>query len=156
MAFQITTDSEKETQQVAARLAKILKPNAILCLFGDLGTGKTTFVKGMAKALRIKTQDIQSPTFVLMRLYEGTLPVYHFDLYRLEEPQEIQRMGLEDYFYDDGISIVEWADRLGDQLPQDYIHMELTHQKEHQRLLSFCGHGPMSEKYVQKLKDVVA
>ena len=147
-SFKITTYSEDETQAIAVELTKVLKSNAILCLYGDLGSGKTTFVKGMAKALRIPMEDVQSPTFVLMRVYEGKLPVYHFDLYRLEDIKEIERIGLDDYLYDGGISVIEWADRLEDKLPTDYIRVDLKHKKENERQIMIKAFGKVSRKYV--------
>ena len=132
--FTVVTKNAEETQALAARLAKILKPNAVLCLFGDLGTGKTTFVKGIAEGLKIKKDDVHSPTFVLMNIYEGKLPLFHFDLYRLDNAHEIEVIGYEEFLYGDGVSVIEWAEKMGDLLPKERLDIRLDHLKEGRRI----------------------
>jgi tRNA threonylcarbamoyladenosine biosynthesis protein TsaE len=88
--------SPEETRSIAEKLSKEIKPGTILCLFGDLGAGKTTFVQGLAKGLKVKkSETVQSPTFVVMNIYHGKLPIYHFDLYRLKDMQQIALLGYE-------------------------------------------------------------
>ena len=118
---------------VAAKFAGHLKPGDIVFLQGDLGAGKTVFMKGMAKALKVNPQKVTSPTFILMNYYEGKLPVYHFDLYRLENPEELKTVQLDEYFYGNGISVIEWPERLGALAPQEYWLVQLKHKSEHQR-----------------------
>jgi len=131
---EIISHGEKETIIFGTRLAKSLKRGDIVCLFGDLGSGKTTLVKGLVQGLKIKPSQVNSPTFVLMNIYGGKIPIYHFDLYRLGG-SDLMDIGYEEFFYDDGISIVEWAERLGEQLPKEYIAIHLSHQDENTRLI---------------------
>jgi tRNA threonylcarbamoyladenosine biosynthesis protein TsaE len=137
----LISNSEAETQQCAKVFAGQLKAGDIVFLQGDLGSGKTTFVKGLVEAFKIPGTKVNSPTFVLMNYYKGKLPVYHFDLYRLEKPQEIDTLDLDDYFYDEGISLIEWPERLGQHKPQQYYLVEFQHKGEHQR--SICISSPL-------------
>ncbi len=144
-AYSFISTRAEETIKFATHLAKSLRKGDILCLFGDLGTGKTTFVKGIAQGLKVKTSSVNSPTFVLLNIYEGKLPIYHFDLYRLEHIHEISRLGYEEFFYNEGISVVEWAEKLGELMPQEYLAVELTHQGENKRLITLKPHGKRYE-----------
>lgn len=107
------TNSPSETKKIAAECAAALKPGAVLALVGDLGSGKTCFVQGLAAGLGVPEKiTVASPTFVLIHEYAGgRLPLFHFDFYRLEKKEEALQLGLEDYWEGDGISVVEWADR---------------------------------------------
>ncbi len=110
------TQSAEETEKVAAQLARKLKKGDVLALTGPLGSGKTTFVKGVAKGLGIK-DFIKSPTFNLMHIHQGRLPLYHFDFYRLEK-SDLEDLGFVEYVYDsDGVAVLEWAERVEGELP---------------------------------------
>ena len=150
--FSFTSSSSQETAQSAKNLARYLKAGDILCLFGDLGTGKTTFIKGLAQALNVKEKDVNSPTFVLMNIYEGKLPLYHFDLYRLDNPREISRLGYEEFFYNDGVSVVEWAEKLGGLLPEEHLAIELTHEGRDKRRITLKARGARYEKILSHLE----
>ncbi|MBI4309237.1 MAG: tRNA (adenosine(37)-N6)-threonylcarbamoyltransferase complex ATPase subunit type 1 TsaE, partial [Candidatus Omnitrophica bacterium] len=123
----------QETMSLAAQFTRHLKPGDIIFLEGELGAGKTVFTKGMAKALRVNPQKVTSPTFVLMNYYKGKLPIYHFDLYRLENSEELKTVQLDEYFYGDGISVIEWPQRLGGFAPKQHWLVALKHKSEHQR-----------------------
>ncbi|MCK5215223.1 MAG: tRNA (adenosine(37)-N6)-threonylcarbamoyltransferase complex ATPase subunit type 1 TsaE [Candidatus Omnitrophica bacterium] len=138
---QILTQSAEETMALAKRLARHLKGGAIICLYGDLGCGKTTFVKGMASGLKINPTKVNSPTFVLMNIYEGKSPLYHFDFYRLETVDEIGAIGYDEFLYGDGISVIEWAERFGSLLPKEYLSVKFSHKGEGKRLLRFQAKG---------------
>jgi tRNA threonylcarbamoyladenosine biosynthesis protein TsaE len=101
-----------------------------------LGTGKTTFVKGLARAFQVTSGKVISPTFVLMNYYKGKLPIYHFDLYRLKNTAESDTIDFDDYFYGEGISLIEWPERLGEHKPEQFYLVEFKHKGEHQR--SIC------------------
>ena len=100
----LISNSEEETKLCAQRLARQLKAGDIVFLQGDLGAGKTTFVKGLAQAFKVNSKKVNSPTFVLMNYYKGKLPIYHFDLYRLGNPKEIDTLDFDEYFYGEGIT----------------------------------------------------
>lgn len=127
--YQYLSHNTDETIKLGIKIAAHVKPGDIICLFGDLGTGKTTFVKGLAEGLRIKSRQVHSPTFVLLNINEGRLPLFHFDLYRLGDPCEIAALGHEEYFYSDGVSVIEWAERLQQFMPPDYLAVRLEHQE---------------------------
>lgn len=129
----LISNSEEETKLCAQRLAGQFKAGDIVLLQGELGSGKTTFVKGLGKALKFSPKKVNSPTFVLMNYYKGKLPVYHFDLYRLANPKEIDTLDLDDYFYGQGISVIEWPERLGEYKPKNYYLVEFQHQGENRR-----------------------
>ncbi|NLE64819.1 MAG: tRNA (adenosine(37)-N6)-threonylcarbamoyltransferase complex ATPase subunit type 1 TsaE [Elusimicrobia bacterium] len=141
----ITSHSYKETLALGARLAKVFRPGDILCLFGDLGAGKTAFTKGVARGLRIDPHHVHSPTFTLMNIYEGRLSVYHYDLYRISA-DDLLGMGYEEFFYGKGLTVIEWSERLGPLLPKAYWKVELRHGGEDSRriILSAEGEGPLA------------
>jgi len=110
--------SEKETFQIAKELAEQSKPGEVYCLSGDLGVGKTVFTKGFAVGLGI-TEPVSSPTFTIVQIYEeGRMPLYHFDVYRIEDIEEMEEIGYEDCFYGEGVCLVEWAELIKEILPE--------------------------------------
>jgi tRNA threonylcarbamoyladenosine biosynthesis protein TsaE len=114
LSFSIETSSQDETKALGERLGRILGEGDIVCFYGDLGTGKTTFIKGVAKALHISDREITSASFIIISEHFGRHPLYHIDLYRIAGPHDIMNLGVEEYLYGDGIAVVEWADRLTD------------------------------------------
>ncbi len=132
----ITSHSPEETQSIASDLLSELPDNSVLALHGDLGAGKTCFVKGLAKALGIK-QAITSPTFTIVNEYLQPSPLYHIDLYRLGGPDEMFGLGFEEYFEKDGVKAIEWAERAGDLIPEDAVHIDFwTGQMPEERVIS--------------------
>jgi len=134
------TRTREETLNLGYKLGKKIKPGSIIALVGDLGTGKTIFTKGIAKALGVKDYEyVNSPSFVLLKEYRPTrrtsqkTPLYHFDLYRLDSSLDLESVGYEEYFYSKGISVVEWADRAMDILPYKYILVKFKHLGETKR-----------------------
>lgn len=122
------TSSAKETLALGEQLANQLTAGDVLALYGDLGTGKTHLVKGIARGLGLPAREVNSPTFVIVREYESTPPLYHFDAYRVQHLDELYELGYEDYFYGDGICCVEWADRIEALIPDDALRIQLSHQ----------------------------
>ncbi len=124
------TNSEQATEDFAAALAGKVSPGTVICLDGDLGTGKTVFARGFARGLGI-TEPIVSPTFTILHGYEGgRLPLWHFDVYRIEDPEEMYEIGFEDCFYGDGVSLVEWASRVKEIIPGDAVHVRIEKNLE--------------------------
>lgn len=121
----LTSGSVEETARLATRLEPFLERGDVIALIGELGAGKTTFTQRLAQALGVKEQ-VNSPTFTLIKEYQGRLPLYHMDLYRLEDIGEAEALGLDDYFYGDGVCVIEWPDRLGALLPEDALFIEIA------------------------------
>ena len=115
----IRVESEAETAQLGSAIAALAKPGLVVGLVGPLGAGKTRLARAIAEALGVDPAAISSPTFVLIHEYEGRLPVYHFDTYRLESSQAFESLGVADYWGGDGVCLVEWADRVRALLPDD-------------------------------------
>ncbi|HLR04142.1 MAG TPA: tRNA (adenosine(37)-N6)-threonylcarbamoyltransferase complex ATPase subunit type 1 TsaE [Virgibacillus sp.] len=136
--YKIETRSEDETIRLAEKLASLLKPGDVITLEGDLGAGKTTFTKGIARGLGVK-RVVNSPTFTIVKEYSGELPLYHMDVYRLEDSEE--DIGFSDYFDGDGISVVEWAQYIKDYLPGEYLNINISYVDEHKRLIKFQPKG---------------
>lgn len=146
--YEKKTMSEEETQHFAIKLAKRLERGDVITLEGDLGVGKTTFTKGLAKGLNIKS-NISSPTFTIIKEYVGRLPLYHMDAYRLEHSDE--DIGFEEYFYGDGVSVIEWAQYIEDYLPEERLAITIKYEENNSRKLIF---QPIGSKYVNRLKDL--
>lgn len=125
---------------LGAALGRRLAPSQVICLFGDLGAGKTTFVQGVAQGLCESEPlcDIQvvSPTYVYLNIYEGTTPLYHFDLYRFKTAYEFLEMGFDEYLYASGVCCIEWPERIASLLQEPYIKVTLTHQRENTRQIA--------------------
>lgn len=126
---------EAQTRQFGLELAKRLKKGDVVALTGDLGTGKTALTKYVAEGLGI-SEPITSPTFTIVQEYpSGRLPLYHFDVYRLGGLEEMDELGYEEYFYGDGVCVVEWADLIEEILPEDALRIEITYgQQEGERI----------------------
>ena len=112
--------SAEETYALGKKLGEEAKPGAVYCLSGDLGVGKTVFTKGFAVGLGV-IDTVNSPTFTIVQEYKGRLPFYHFDVYRIEEPEEMEEIGYEDYFYGDGACMIEWAELIEELIPADAV-----------------------------------
>ncbi len=130
MPMKYITHSEKETIELGAQLGKQIENPVVVALFGELGSGKTVFVRGLARGLDVR-EKVQSPSFVIMRIYQGRLPVYHLDLYRVFSPEEIY--GYEEYLYGDGVCVIEWAERIRELLPSERIEVRLKIRGEKER-----------------------
>jgi tRNA threonylcarbamoyladenosine biosynthesis protein TsaE len=136
-----TTRSPEETQRFGLELACTLGPGAVIALIGDLGSGKTCLTQGICDGLGV-TSYVTSPTFTLINEYQGRLPVYHFDLYRIERPGELLDLGCEEYFYGQGVSIIEWAERALSVLPEERMEIRIERTGATERRLQIsCRSG---------------
>ena len=129
------SNSAAETEAIARRLAEDLVAGSVLALKGELGSGKTVFTQGLVAGLD-SNAAVTSPTFTIVHEYQnGRLPVYHFDFFRLENPESVVRLGLEDYFFSDGVSVIEWADRFPELIPEQARWISFEIKSEHQRIV---------------------
>ena len=150
MPLEIISHSPEETQALGRKLGELAKAGDILLLLGGLGTGKTCLVQGLAQGLGIKEYTL-SPSFVIVRIYQGRLPLYHLDFYRLDE-KEVLELGLEEYLSAQGITAVEWADRSKELWPPEYLLISLDFLSEDQRRLRFEPRGKKYEERGEALK----
>lgn len=132
------TRSPEETAKLAERIGALLNENDVMTLEGDLGAGKTTFTKAVAAALGV-TRNVTSPTFTIMKEYKGRLPFYHIDAYRIED--QLEDFGLEDYFEGGGVTVVEWASMIEDQLPPDRLEIRISYLGNTERRFYIKAHG---------------
>jgi tRNA threonylcarbamoyladenosine biosynthesis protein TsaE len=133
----LISNSVEETLQIAEKYAETVEQGDVICLKGDLGAGKTHFVKGFVKRFGIDQADVSSPTFTLINEYQGDLTIYHFDCYRLENIEEALEIGAEEYLYDNGVCIVEWPERIGELLPPGCKVVTLIHTGPEKREIIF-------------------
>lgn len=124
------TNTEKETFDFAKEFSGKIKPGDVICVSGDLGVGKTVFTKGLAAGLGI-TEPVSSPTFTIVQVYdEGRIPLYHFDVYRIGDVSEMEEIGYEDYFFGDGVSLIEWAELIEEILPENAYRIKIEKDLE--------------------------
>ncbi|MBE6115143.1 MAG: tRNA (adenosine(37)-N6)-threonylcarbamoyltransferase complex ATPase subunit type 1 TsaE [Erysipelotrichaceae bacterium] len=147
--MELRTANEMETMQLAEKLGNIVTAGTLITLEGDLGAGKTTFTKGLGKGLGIK-RPINSPTFTIMKIYEGgRLPLYHIDAYRLEGLE--QDLGFEEFIYGEGVCVIEWYMFIEDLLPEDRLEIKIEYEGEDARKITIIPHGNMYEELVKEL-----
>ena len=143
MEYKFTSHSEEETLELAQNFESEKFPNMVICLNGELGSGKTLFVKGLAQALGIN-ESITSPTFTIVKEYNGELPLYHFDVYRLDGNTD--GVGIEDYFSKNGVVVIEWANTISDILPDERLDIKFKVVGENKRVLIIEPHGVQYEE----------
>ncbi|WP_432361642.1 tRNA (adenosine(37)-N6)-threonylcarbamoyltransferase complex ATPase subunit type 1 TsaE [Sporosarcina sp. UB5] len=148
MTIEINVQSLKETELLAEKLAGLLSPPDVLTLEGDLGAGKTTFTKALARSLGI-TRTVNSPTFTILKQYEGNVPFNHLDVYRLADSDE--DLGWDELFYGDAVSVVEWAHLIEDDLPRERLEIRIQHTGETSRKITFIPKGERFEKICEAM-----
>lgn len=152
--FEIHTTSQEETMELGKRLGEKVFANSCVVLEGDLGAGKTTLTKGIALGLGID-RIIKSPTYTLIREYrKGRLPLFHMDMYRIEESGGASEVGLEEYFYASGVCVVEWAQYIEDELPSTFLKVQIDRvgDDESKRVIRLVPHGKEYEEFINKLE----
>ncbi|MGD9116646.1 MAG: tRNA (adenosine(37)-N6)-threonylcarbamoyltransferase complex ATPase subunit type 1 TsaE [Dehalococcoidia bacterium] len=150
-ALELTTPSPEQTQAIGKRLGEIARPGDVILLVGKLGAGKTCLTQGIAWGLGI-ADYAASPSFVLVRELHGRLPLYHMDFYRLENLEEIADLGLDDYFYGGGVSVVEWAEKALALLPPEHLLIEMEYLNDNERRLKFKASGKRYREMLDELK----
>ncbi len=154
-SIQIHVSSADQTLKLGEIIGKSLKPGTIIALTGELGAGKSVLVKGIAKGLQVE-EEPNSPTFVIMNCYEGRLPLFHFDLYRVADEDELIAMGYEEFFFGEGVAAVEWADRVPGIFPEEAIEIGITipeeEESENSRNINITG----AREWVLSFKSTAA
>jgi len=148
-----TSRSDADTQRLGTALAAALLPGSVVALMGELGAGKTRLVQAVCEALGIDRTSVTSPTFMLLQEYEGRLPVYHFDAYRLKDTDEFLELGAEELFEGDGVCLIEWADRIADSLPEDRLTIHIDIVGETERRFDVAAYGDTSSAVLKTLKQ---
>ncbi len=149
LRYEKKVNNVEETKRFAKTIAKYLLPSDVITLNGDLGAGKTSFTQGIAEGLDIN-QIVNSPTFTLIKEYEGKYPLYHMDVYRLEG--QVEDLGFEDYFFGNGVTVVEWATIIDEYLPENYLNIIIHVLGENERNISLEPHG---DRYLQMCEELV-
>lgn len=135
-------------------MGRLLRGGEVIGLVGELGSGKTIFVRGLAEGLEVKPGAwIRSPSFTLINEYEGRLPVYHIDLYRVESARDLAELDLREYLFSGGVSVIEWFQHLPSNEVEAYLLVELAHAGRRQRRLAFTAHGARYERIVEGLRE---
>jgi tRNA threonylcarbamoyladenosine biosynthesis protein TsaE len=151
MDYKVTTYSEQETIELAQNIESEKFPNMVICLKGDLGTGKTVFTKGFAQALEV-TEEVTSPTFTIIKEYtSGEMPLYHMDVYRLDG--KVEDLGIDEYFNKKGITIIEWADMIEDYLPEKRLDIRIksSEEDEDKRIITITPYGRKYEELCEAI-----
>jgi len=151
--FSVITANQEQTWQVGKMLGARLEAGDTICLYGDLGAGKTSFSYGIALGLEVEDQYITSPTFTFVNEYQGRIPLYHIDLYRLKDPDELENIGFEEYLDSDGVTVIEWAERAEDELPAECLSVYLSYVSDNSREIGFLAEGERYQKIVEDLNN---
>ena len=146
--YKITVHDENETMELAENIESEKFPNMVICLNGDLGSGKTVFTNAFASAMAIP--EISSPTFNIIKEYNGELPLYHMDMYRVED--KIESLGIEEYYTKGGVTIIEWAELIKDYLPEERLDIKFKIVDENTRIIILKPYG---EEYVRLCEDIL-
>jgi tRNA threonylcarbamoyladenosine biosynthesis protein TsaE len=145
------SESVAETEDLGRMAGQSARGGEVIALYGELGTGKTAFVRGMAAGLGVPTHAVNSPTFVLVHEYQGRLPLIHIDLYRLQEARDLRHLGLEEYFNDRVVVAMEWAERAAQDLPADRLETRLVHEGGTTRSISMLPTGNQARRLLNRM-----
>ncbi len=151
--FSVITSSPEQTWNTGRMLGELLGAGDTVCLYGDLGAGKTNVAYGIAQGLAVREQYITSPTFTFVNEYQGRVPLYHIDLYRLMETAELENIGFREYLGSDGVTVIEWAERAKEELPVECLSVYLSFVDETTREIGFLAEGERYGKLVEKLQQ---
>ena len=150
----LQTSNTSETIRMGKRLGRLLEPGDVVALVGDLGTGKTQFIKGLAEGAGVgKATYVSSPSFTLINEYQGRIPFYHIDLFRLESEKEVEGLGLEEYVPGHGITAIEWADKVSSLLPEELLWVHIHYTGKNARSIEIIPKGRRYEQLMKKMSD---
>ena len=150
----VVTTSPRQSQNLGRNLGRLVQGGEIIGLIGELGAGKTCFVRGFAQGIEVDPKAwVRSPTFTLINEYSGRLPVYHIDLYRVGKQEELDSLNLREYLYGDGVSLIEWFEFMPSHEVDEYLELRISHGGDNRRELTFIAHGERYERLIEKLKQ---
>ena len=147
------SSSVKQTLKLGKMIAGKLRAGDIILLSGSLGAGKTILAKGIAQGLGINKNNVVSPTFILLRVYQGKHLLQHFDFYRIKTPQDLLALGYQEYLYSDAVTLIEWPQRLKFLLPKEFLKIKLFHKAKNQRYFKFIAKGSKYKKLLEKIYE---
>ncbi len=151
--LRINVDNLKETERIGFILGKLLTGGEVVCMTGDLGAGKTTMTQSIAKGLDVEDY-VTSPTFTIINEYSGRCPLYHFDVYRINDVDEMYDLGYEEYFYSRGVSVIEWANIIEEILPEERLNIEISKKDNNEgREIIISGNGEKHINIIEKIKE---
>ena len=153
MNLTIITKSPEETKNLGKEISKIIKPGDLLAFYGELGAGKTCFIQGISLGLEVKDY-VTSPSFTIINEYQGKIPIYHFDLFRFDNAEEILELGYEEYFYGEGLIVIEWAEKIEQFLPKEHLKIDIKFKDCYERTISFISQGDRFDKFLKELSKI--
>ena len=153
MDLTIITKSPEDTQKLGKEISKLIKPGDLLAFYGELGAGKTCLIQGISQGLEVKDYVV-SPSFTIINEYKGKIPVYHFDLFRLINIEEIIDLGYEEYFYGEGLSVIEWAKKIEKFLPKDHLKINIQFKSYYERTISLIPQGNRFRIFLKELAKI--
>ena len=155
MVREILSTSAQETFEFGRRLGNFLQPGDLVALIGDLGAGKTCCIQGIAVGIGVHDRNaVTSPTYTLIHEYQGRVPLYHFDVYRLAQEDDLYELGYAEYFYGKGVTVIEWADRIPSFLPDNHLAIHLLRQSDYTRRIHLDAYGVHYQQLVQALLPI--
>lgn len=152
ISWQLRLHSTRATERLGSQLARFMMGGEVVALIGDLGVGKTVLVRGIARGLALSPEQVTSPTFTLIHEYPGSVRLVHVDLYRIDDDTALRQLGLDEYYDEHTVVVVEWADRLASDLPPDHLAIRLEHVSLSTRRATITAHGPRSQKVLNQAR----
>ncbi|MCK4240298.1 MAG: tRNA (adenosine(37)-N6)-threonylcarbamoyltransferase complex ATPase subunit type 1 TsaE [Candidatus Atribacteria bacterium] len=153
MDLTIITKSPEDTQKLGKEISKLIKPGDLLAFYGELGAGKTCLIQGISQGLEVKDYVV-SPSFTIINEYKGKILVFHFDLFRLSNIEEILDLGYEEYFYGEGLTVIEWAEKIENLLPPDHLKIDIKFKSYYERTISLIPQGNRFRIFLKELAKI--
>jgi tRNA threonylcarbamoyladenosine biosynthesis protein TsaE len=151
----IHTHSPKETRGLGIKIGRLCRPGDVIALDGDLGAGKTCLIQGLAEGLGVlKESYVRSPTFTILNIHQGRIPLYHFDLYRISDIDELEEIGYREYIYGDGVSALEWASNVEEAIPSECLRIDIKRVSESEREVEIVANGEGYEKFLNQSTEL--
>jgi len=153
MNLTIISKSPEETKKLGEDIGKLVRAGDLLAFYGELGAGKTCFIQGISQQLEVKDY-VTSPSFTIINEYRGKIPIYHFDLFRLNNAEEILELGYKEYFYGEGLTVIEWAEKIEEYLPKEHLKIDIKFEDHYKRTITFIPQGDRFEKILKELSGI--